>query len=588
MSGNARLSRSATPILVLVAFALAGCGKKAEDSLSNCTSCAEQYVAQANAALGVVMHDLMQSPTPPSSPSALDFRTADGLYRQALAADPNNLDAHFGVAVTGLLTLSTDSEVDAAFDEWSTYLASHTPFVIPGSALAPMGVPLALGSPNALRLPFGLVPMSLLAQSRHLVVEPDPQIGRVQTILRERVLTRLQECIAHLTVVGATPGFTFIVTPQMQGDELASPIEIDLTDVHALRSAAQLLASLCHTAVAYELNLATYDSSATHQALTPGSGWMALRADGAAHMSSAGTSLEASLTDLALSIQSLRAETDNQSDDVIKVDPRGLSRADLDSVDAWIPRIRSSFLEGFVVTEDWDGDPGTPAVPLRIAPHALFATPVADWKALVPPYTVRHEVRGVGAEDHWVWGQTGMSFSPESSGVYTGHFSMSYSRGRIVDSLYTGDEVLRPGLRRAVLHAADSLLALPGCNGNVNLTMGFEGYVPLGAMGVPLTFYGSYQTSTAYVFAPILRWNATSYTQWESQWPSASLNGLLPEMTSANQLLTLFGMRESAWSRDFPLFPSDSLGGGGGFARSASRGPTFAGTRTAPRSIRAR
>ncbi|MEY4170981.1 MAG: hypothetical protein RLZ94_2054 [Actinomycetota bacterium] len=588
MSRIARRTRLAAPILVLGALLIAGCGKKAEDSLTNCTSCAEQYVAQANAALGGVMHDLMQSPTPPPSLSSLDFRTADALYRQALAADPNNLDAHFGVAVTGLLTLSTDTEVNAAFDEWGAYMGSHTPFTIPGVALAPMGVPLALGSPNALRLPFGIVPMSLLAQSRHLVAEPDPQIGRVQTILRERVLTRLQDCIAHLYVVGATPGYVFTVTPQMQGDDLASPIEIDLTDIHALRAAANLLASLCHTAVAYELNLAAYDSSATHQALTPGSGWMALRADGAAHMSSAGTSLEASLTDLALSIQALRAETDNQNDDVIKVDPRGMSRADLDSLDAWIPRIRSGFLDGFVVTEDWDGDPGTPAVPLHIAPHALFATPVADWKALLPPYTVRHEVRALGTERHFVWAEFSILVTTDSSSFYQGQFYLSCSQGRIIDSLYVGAEALHPGLRYAAMHAADSLLALPGSNGRASLVASFDGFVLIGGHVVPANLNGWYETSTAFVFAPILRWNATSYTQWESQWPSASLNGLLPEMTSAHQLLTMFGMRESAWQRDFPLFPPDAAGTGSAFARAASSGPSFARTHTAPRSIRPR
>ena len=98
--------------------------------------------------------------------------------------------------------------------------------------------------------------------------------------------------------VASDPSYRFIVSPHMQGDDQASPVEIDRTDFLALRAAASLLAAACHVAVSYELGFSSYDSTALVQALTRGSGWLALRSGGTAHMRSAGEALLASVDDL--------------------------------------------------------------------------------------------------------------------------------------------------------------------------------------------------------------------------------------------------------------------------------------------------
>jgi hypothetical protein len=550
--------------LILLTFALAlfaGCSKdnpakpKAPadcGGLSN-SECAAQKVLQANDALESILYTSLIGN--PQRPDDVDVRVPLALYRAALDLDPSNNDAHFGVAVLELLALSADEEVNAAFDEWKAYLDQHVPFEASNAAagpLRPLGVPLAFsGARTALALPFDVVARSVLAEARASMALADPQLARVQAILRDRALPRLTDARNHLGIVAADANYRFIVTPRMQGDEDASAAEVDRTDVLALRAACGLLTAACDVAVSYELNFAAYDSTSLVQAFRPGSGWLTLRTDGAAHMSEARTALLGSIDDVDAAITSLLAETDNQDDDVIKIDPYDFRRQDLDSIQAHLPDVRSALDGGYTRVEDWDSDPFTPPVSLTFRVGALFTNPVPDWKALFPPYTATARRQVARTSYPWNSGTTPKTVTLTYSSYFSAYYGINVYDGQIYPFYSYGDDSLLAAAQDVVMERLALAQAQPGWDGSFYGSASFYGNLNAGTQEVPFSWWDSYGVATRYVFVPVITWDAATFDQWE--WPDPTLHGLLPDMGSSAQLLGTFGITADQWTREVVL-----------------------------------
>ncbi|MGH3054301.1 MAG: hypothetical protein ACRDL7_04910, partial [Gaiellaceae bacterium] len=278
------------PVALLALLALSttmfGCSK----STSPTQPAAASSVDQANQMLGEILYSEITSTTTPSRPSDIDFTPAYNKYQEALNSDPNNANANLGVGVLNLLSLSKDTEVNAAFDEWQTYLLSKkVPFQTSAAQrTSQMGVPLGLTSADlAFALPLEMGPRTALGLARPAVAATTPQLARAQAILHDRVLPRLVQTVARLDKVVAAPAYVFWVTPRMQGDNSASPIEVDHTDFLALRASAHLLMGLCEMAVAYDVNFTAYDSTTLVNNFKSGSAWLSLTSDGAYQLADA-------------------------------------------------------------------------------------------------------------------------------------------------------------------------------------------------------------------------------------------------------------------------------------------------------------
>ena len=516
--------------------------------LSN-VDCAAAKVQTANQLLESILYTNLNAD--PERPSDVDVREPLTLYNQALSLDPSNKDAHFGAAVLGLLALSSDSEINAAFDEWKAYLDQQVPFEAPTAGGHPsLGVPLTFRTGRAaLALPFDLVGISVLAQARGSMTLAVPQISRAQAILRDRVLPRLTEARDHLAVVASSPDYQYIVTPRMQGDEDASPAEIDHTDILALRAGCSLLAAACHVAVSYELNFSAYDSLGLVEALSPGSGWMSLRDDGAEHMAAAQTALLASVDDVDAAITSLKGEQDDQDDDVIKTDP-SFETSDLDSIQSHLPDVRAGLNGGYTRVDDWDSNSSTPPVSLTIQAGALFSDPVDDWKSLLPAYTVtaRRAVLDQGYESNYGTSMRSVTIP------YPAYFSASYSLsayGGEVDSNYYGDEPLRTAARSIAWERYALVQSIPDWNGTFYCSVSFYGYLDAGTQDVAFSWYEDYGTATRSVFVPVITWEANTFDQWVL--PDPTLHGLLPQMGSSQQFMETFGIAASDWEHEVVL-----------------------------------
>jgi hypothetical protein len=487
----------------------------------------------------------------PDRPSDVDFTQAYALYQRARALCTESLEAPLGLAVTGLLALSSDAEVNAAFDEWEAYLEAHTPFEVQSSVRKPLGIPIGFSSGGeAIRLPFEVVPLSVLTYGRPGVLQDAPTIGRVQLILRDRVIPKLQEAVTQLGVVSADPSYVFTVTPRMQGDMDADPAEMDHTDILALRAGASLLLAASRIAVSYDVELAPYDSTTLHLALQRDSNWLQLASDGRTQMSSALAGIENAIDDIESSLRSLLLEIDSQDDDIIKIGPDDLSRSDVDSVLANVPNARRALNQGYTRIEDWDDDISTPDTPLKINVGNWFRDPIDNWKQLLPQYQASTERRVLDNGSCVSEQRTEtISVNPTETRYYFGNVSLSRSYEGEEWFNSWGDAVITDPMEQA-LRAYIESIALPACLSSLYASADFGGTLEAGTQNVNMNTWVEWCDGTC-VIVPVITWNADTFEEWV--WPDPDMNGLLPDISTTGQLMSTFGIRAVQWEKKWVL-----------------------------------
>ena len=542
-----------TGVAFLSLVVLCGCGKESSTGTGPTSTGNDRSVASADSLLALVLYDELNSN--PQRPSDINFGQVYDYYYSAFqsaeVSAAGRVRARFGLAVIGLLILTNDTEVNAAFDEWRAYLEAHVPFEVTPTPHAPLGIPAGFGSPReALALPFDVVSLSLVSLARSPLGVPDPQLSRVQAILRDRALPRLAEAIVHLDAVGADAAFTFIVTPSMQGDPAADPVEIDHTDILALRAGCKLLAAACRVAVSYQLSFPAYDEASLLAAIQPGSSWLALAPGGAGQMGLARTDLLGSVDDVSAAIGSLLTESDPQDNDVIRVGPGAVSQQSLDSVRTRLPQVRQALVSGYTLRADWDGNSVTPDVPLTIRPGALFTNPVPDWKAMLPPYTgsTQHQV----VTTQWVYNNESVpvAIPVGTAGTYSGGYSLSATPGNIYEYPY-GDTQVSDALRSLIMIRYSAASMRPDWAGSYYASTSFFGTLSAGSNNVSVFLNESYSLAGSTVAIPVITFDATSFSQWV--WPDPTFRGLLPDLATTSQLFATFGIDESQWARVWVL-----------------------------------
>lgn len=379
--------------LFLLALALlwSGCGKSTKPKEE-----AQTKVVQANAALEAELYDLIQSDlSGVGSPSDIDFSAASALYKAALAKDPENLDANFGAGLTEFLTLSVDPEVNEVFEDWDAYLDTGNFFTPRPAVLPAKGFTKSVigrGFPTG-KKDFEL-PANFLAGTIATVLYRGlhgiPQVHDIQDIIDTKLLPRVDYALARLRKVTANPGYRFIVTPKMQGDENEDPLELDLTEIYLVITSLDLIKSLGNTATSYNFDIPTYNQLGLLQVTQQSSAFLGLQPSGGAKLTAAKNAFLDATLDLENAVNFLRGETDDQNDDIIKID-RTIANEELDTVLVYTPRIRNTLnsAAGEEVGLDFNGDGIEDTVALAVG--KFFDNPVSNWKAELPPYTVQVE-----------------------------------------------------------------------------------------------------------------------------------------------------------------------------------------------------
>ncbi len=353
----------------------------------------EMAVASLEDALYAALNELDNV----SDLDGLTFEPTRVLFEEAYGQDPSNEVAALGLAMATIFVLEDNPQLRAAVDDWEVWLENHDELEDIAKAPARLGAatPFFWGRAT---LPTDITGGALqnaagLGLARGLLTpatdgDYPPTIAEHQAVLRDVIVPALEAALTPLATVD-DPNFVFVITPRMQGEDPAEAdsLELDLTEVFAIRGGIELALATSEIALAYVFEPSPYGVNGFVTAMTLGSTFGTLATDGADLLASARQRL-LSIVDIARDgLNFLENETDDQSNDIIKRDPGGGDG--LDAQDIQDARDALDDMEGvltgpYAITEDF----GYGVVTVDVDLSQFFSNPITDIKAKLPAYEV--------------------------------------------------------------------------------------------------------------------------------------------------------------------------------------------------------
>jgi len=315
-----------------------------------------------------------------------NFQAPQAKFEQAEDLDPNNLDAKAGLAICEIALLSQNPQVLAAIGD-----------VVPSGGFGKR----AAGETVGLRRVLGGTPQSgsqllspggwlewMRGRMAKVVQDQPPDLGPAQDAAEQVIIPVLNVVIVLLESIEAQPSWQLVLTPELTGME-EGQLEIDVTDIYMLDGMVHALKAQLHFFVSYNLNTPDFtDTTAVKAALNQTDGtFLTLRTTGATNLGLTRATLLAAIGKMDLFQESLTSETDDQTDDLIKIDPYGEggpSQAELEEVAAELERLAAALIGDSIFAGDFDGDGDEENLTVNFS--SFFTSPASDPKQLMPPY----------------------------------------------------------------------------------------------------------------------------------------------------------------------------------------------------------
>ncbi len=474
----------------------------------------DSIVEVANDSLSTLIDDLVNNPDSVFRPDNVDFTGLYDLYREAYDSNPANNDARFGVAFCGIMTFLANQTFNDIYDDlknqFDTGSGPFDPVVIytPGQQeLMGNSVPLA---PSGFA---GIIP-DLVGIDAVLKGIPtvDSSIAKMQEVIEDSLLPLLQEAYTHLDAITGNLAYTFIITPEMQGNPGADSIIVDRSDFLVFQAAVAGFRSVLHMLISRTLDIDIFSLASIENALNQGNGILVLRPGN--HLPLAKTRFLEALTDLEAAIASLSAEIGtNQDNDLIQI--YADDQNDLNDVQEVIDSVQHYFSGAQTVTID-PGGPDEYSTTINVS--QLFDNPVNDLKSILPGYTLTLE---------------------EVPDLYKLFADQHYSRARywfLMDSLYgiqyPDDTTMFP------VHMPDDstsddfyqVIAMEVTYANRSILLGWSDFDPVFEYSPRQHYeYRVFYDNPTGVEA-CFTWDANSWAEWI--WPNPTMGGVLPDLTS--------------------------------------------------------
>lgn len=545
-------------LVVLFVWLIPGCG---DDEITkppvpdiDCDS-ALTIIGAANDSLAsqmnVVINQTLDNPDSSFRPRDIDFAGVNSLYEQAVAICPSNLDAQFGAAFTGLLLYLTDSELNDLVDRIKDVVDTMSsaakmarplrmlPDIDFGGPLAPDAIPMTAGGfvdalPSLVSLDYAVVSAAAA----------DPQISEIQSNLENRLLPKIISARSRLVNILNSPGYTFTITPEMQGNNGADSVVMDRTDFSVFLAISYAAEAALHVFFARDLDINSYSLSDIESALNTGSTFLGLKAGGvgATHMSDAKTGILLAKDALVNAVNYLLAEigSTDQTYALIEIPTGGA--ADLN-------QFRDSlnyYFTYFNGAKDIDVTINGKDTVLSVDISKFFDAPMDNPKNFIPAYSIT---------------------ITEMDSLFAGFAAMHFNRDKYWDSLQSIYGLTSPNDTPFFdYHLPDqnsaefySMLSDRGvwpAYGSRQFVFGWDDLYHWGGSDTTnIWYYESmkmrlyheyYEDREEYFVEACYQWTANLYTAWS--FPDPTFNGLLPAMTS-DKLKEMILNDSSSWQK---------------------------------------
>lgn len=520
-------------------FSLTGCKEDSDNGTD--PGKARETVNEANAALESVLYQLINGDI--NEPKDVNLQEPYNLFNTAYKQDPNNPDANFGLALTNLLMITQNEELDKVFKDWDAFFEEDNDGLGKNAASHKLDFPKSFKS---FIFPKKALVQRCITLPKSALLDP-PKFNDIQRVIEGQLIPRLEFAINALDRVDDHEDYVFMVSPKMQGDINADSVEIDLTEIYALEVAVNSLHTLANLTIAYNVDFWGFDSTEAIIAFSKGGSFLRLRS-GATPMNKTKASILNTLNKIEAGITFLRNEKDPQDDDLIKLDKN--ADEDLDKILDEIDNVRVFLNKPKEYTDDWDNDQFTPEEALTINFGKLFDNPIDDMKAKLPDYSISVRGEEITNEFNWVSGQKFINtqISVPSAGYY--YYSRSYSwesEGEFEYNYFSSNvEIAR-------FNQVFDSLTLEFKNkqnlSRLNLYLYWGKNLTAGTHEISsfITF-DSYRIHTLLLlYIPTLTWTANSFSSWI--FPDPTFNDFLPGMTDS-EFKRIFGITADDWEKN--------------------------------------
>ncbi|MBI5217252.1 MAG: hypothetical protein HY960_15980 [Ignavibacteriae bacterium] len=320
--------------------------------------------------------------------AALNMSAANALYREALTHDPNNTHAHFGVALTGVVTVFADPNFYSLLNSSN---APITPFTKNNLSNLFSSESDYFQQGNRLKLQVQKAMMDLVKPENFLLPNkklfgtdtPHPP-SYYQNLIETKLLPVLSDAIIHLQRVTQNPNFAFYITPAQLGGNISDSIRIDLTEIYLLLSIVQMINSEASFAVAYNVDYDATSQTTVSQAWQQSSSFLSLRTNGAQRMKDTRSNFIGCTNSIQSGILYLKNETSHPGIDPIRYRPE--DEANLMQLYAGLDTLEK-YLSG-PISLYGDFDDNNSKEYLTVNFMNFFDNAISNLKMKLPTYTV--------------------------------------------------------------------------------------------------------------------------------------------------------------------------------------------------------
>lgn len=385
MSFNAVNKIIGLMFLLCVALALAGCSKSDNSTGPGPDpAAANQRVSEANQIFIPRLALLIQSGG--TDTASMNFASATALYREALTDDPSNMQAHFGLSLTEVLSLQSNADLRGLF---LNVVSPKTVFKqsTPAKAFQTGISKEKLASMMIGDAPFAVSPLKLFKTLGLSSTHHPPSY--YQGIIETSFLPVVNDALAHLNAITADQSFAFYITPAEVGSsQLTDSVRIDLVEVYALISVMNVLKAFASAPLAYNVDFNTDSSTAAGVTALwqVSSSFLQFRTGGAGYLHDTRAGLVAAAQNMQNAISFLENETAHPGISLITYNPDDAGA--LAQINQGMDSIKY-YLGNNAVTINITDNNGIHSVvhTAQVNFYNLFENPISNIKSKVPAYT---------------------------------------------------------------------------------------------------------------------------------------------------------------------------------------------------------
>jgi hypothetical protein len=269
----------------------------------------------------------------------MDFESAYNLYNEGVTADPSNLDAQLGAAVSRILSLLKDPEFIKLRNAW--WNADDN---------------------------FNLDNVSL-SESRL----------RLSAFINNALLPAVDYSLERLAILDtfANKDYTYIITPGFYGESIeGDSYELDMTEIKLFHAILLGVKAGINVSQAYKIDLADYSLEGIKNALTKGSDFLTLL--NASKMITAHSKAKEAVDKALEAMNFLLTEDDDQDNDILRNTNDNIS--DINDFKKSLLKVKDILNNSYELKMD--------NVTLTLNVSNFFNNAPEDLKALFPNYTV--------------------------------------------------------------------------------------------------------------------------------------------------------------------------------------------------------